>query len=102
MEYVTFSSSILHESLLTPPLLVVDFLLSFFSNKVAEQYQSFIMLIFGSILFFAGCFVYFFAPELKGLSLEEVDELFESKVPAWKSSKWTPSRRQIDYTKQEA
>lgn len=77
-------------------------MLSYFSNKIADQYQSFIMLIFGSILFFAGWFVFFAAPELKGLSLEEVDELFESRVPAWRSSKWTPSRRQIDFTKQDA
>lgn len=29
-------------------------------------------------------------PECKGKSLEEVNLLFYHKVPAWKSSKWTP------------
>ena len=35
----------------------------------------------GFILFVFGLFV---IPELKGRSLEEVDELFEARLPAWK------------------
>ncbi len=64
----------------------------YFSNKVAARYGSFIMLIFGSILIVAGLFVFFFMPELKGLTLEQVDELFESGVKPWNSAKWVPSR----------
>lgn len=51
-----------------------------------------------------GCFLYvwFFIPELKGLQLEQVDELyssesiveltyrFEKKIPPRKSASWTP------------
>lgn len=28
--------------------------------------------------------------ETKGLSLEDVDELYQSGIPAWKSPSWTP------------
>lgn len=69
-----------------------NFMLSYFSNKIAAQYQSFIMLIFGSILFASGVFVYFAMPEVKGLTLEQVDELFEHNVLPWKSGSWVPSR----------
>lgn len=31
-------------------------------------------------------FVFFVVPETKGRSLEELDELFQAKVPAWRSA----------------
>ena len=31
-----------------------------------------------------------------GHSLEEIDELYRSKVPAWKSSSWKPSTKRAD------
>ncbi|CCC14932.1 hypothetical protein SMACR_07670 [Sordaria macrospora] len=34
--------------------------------------------------FCCALFFFFFLPELKGRALEEIDELFERKVPAWK------------------
>ncbi|WWD05223.1 hypothetical protein V865_003296 [Kwoniella europaea PYCC6329] len=30
-------------------------------------------------------------PETRGISLEEVDELYRTKVPAWRSNSWVPS-----------
>ncbi|CAK7240812.1 MAG: hypothetical protein STHCBS139747_002260 [Sporothrix thermara] len=38
--------------------------------------------IYGSFSFIAIFFVYFFVPEMKGRSLEELDELFQNGVPA--------------------
>jgi Sugar (and other) transporter len=39
-----------------------------------------------------GCllFTYFCIPETKGLSLEQVDELYNDGVKPWKSSTWVP------------
>ncbi|CAO1635029.1 unnamed protein product [Sympodiomycopsis kandeliae] len=57
---------------------VFNFLLSWFSPPIAQQYKSFIMLIFGSVMWFALGFVYFVLPEVKGLTLEEVDQYYAS------------------------
>lgn len=40
--------------------------------------------IYGSFSLLAVFFVYFFVPECANRSLEELDELFQEKVPAWK------------------
>jgi MFS transporter, SP family, sugar:H+ symporter len=45
------------------------------------------MLVFGFI------YVWLFIPETKGLSLEEVDELYRAGVKPWKSAGWKPSLR---------
>lgn len=43
------------------------------------------------MLCFAFVYVFLFIPETKGISLEEVDELYRSGVKAWHSSTWKPS-----------
>lgn len=35
--------------------------------------------------------MFLFVPEVKGLSLEEVDEMYRAKIRPWKSSGWRPS-----------
>lgn len=68
-----------------------NFLLSFFSNKIATEYKTFIMLIFGSVLVFAAVFSYLVVPELRGLSLEQVEEMYqEKKLLPWQTPKWQP------------
>lgn len=42
-------------------------------------------LIYASMSFLSMAFVYFVVPEMKGRSLEELDEMFHSGVPAWRS-----------------
>ncbi|SPO27005.1 probable monosaccharide transporter [Ustilago trichophora] len=69
-----------------------NFLLSFFANKIASQYGSFIMLIFGSVLIFAWFYVYFMIPETKGISLEDVELLYSQHVKPWKSAAWVKER----------
>lgn len=56
-----------------------------------HRYNSFIMLIFGGILIVSFVYVYFLIPETKGLTLEQVDEMYESRVAPWKSASWQPS-----------
>ena len=57
------------------------------------QSDSSILLIFFGCLLFAFVYVFFFIPETKGISLEEVDELYRTGVKPWKSSNWTPTVR---------
>lgn len=43
---------------------------------------------------FCGCMflhVLFFFPETRGKRLEEIGQIWEEKVPAWRSSKWQPT-----------
>ncbi|KAL4967226.1 general substrate transporter [Aspergillus stella-maris] len=40
--------------------------------------------IWGGCAFVGAIWVWFFMPELKGRSLEDIDELFEARLPAWR------------------
>ncbi|KAF2087331.1 putative transporter [Saccharata proteae CBS 121410] len=42
-------------------------------------------MIYASISILAIAFVYFCVPEMKGRSLEELDEIFQKRVPAWRT-----------------
>lgn len=72
-----------------------NFLLSFFSPRIANDIGPLILLIFCGMLVFGYVYVYLFIPETKGLSLEEVDEMYRSRIPAWKSAGWRPSEKHI-------
>jgi len=68
-----------------------NFLLGFFSPNIAAKIGPLITLIFFGMLIFGVVYVYLLVPETKGLSLEEVDEMYRSGVKPWNSTKWTPS-----------
>ncbi|KUI69649.1 High-affinity glucose transporter [Cytospora mali] len=53
-----------------------------FTNITWETYM-----IFGTFCAFISIHVFFFYPETAGKSLEEIEYVFESKVPAWRSAK---------------
>ncbi|KAK8858902.1 hypothetical protein IAR55_003133 [Kwoniella newhampshirensis] len=72
-----------------------NFLLSYFSPLIADDIGPLILLVFCGCLVFAFVYVFFMIPETRGISLEEVDELYRTKVPAWRSSSWTPSTRHL-------
>jgi SP family sugar:H+ symporter-like MFS transporter len=48
------------------------------------------LVIFAGVLLFGVVWVYFMVPETKGLTLEEVDEMYREGTPPWKSSTWQP------------
>ncbi|TCD70103.1 hypothetical protein EIP91_004832 [Steccherinum ochraceum] len=72
-----------------------NFLLSFFAPRIAGDIGPLILLIFFGMLVFGFVFVYFFIPETKGLSLEEVDEMYRSGIKPWKSPSWRPSEKYL-------
>lgn len=66
------------------------FLISFFTPMITAAIHFYYGFVFTGCLIFSFFYVYFFVYETKGLSLEEVDELYSLKIPAWKSSDWVP------------
>lgn len=66
------------------------FLISFFTPKITNNIHFFYGYVFTGCLIFSFFYVFFFVRETKGLSLEEVDELYASDIPPWKSSSWVP------------
>ncbi|KAG2099846.1 uncharacterized protein F5147DRAFT_582490 [Suillus discolor] len=69
-----------------------NFMLSFFSPRIVDRIGPMIMLVFG-MLVFGYIYVYFAIPETKGLTLEEVDELYRSGILPWRSVGWRPSEK---------
>lgn len=70
-------------------------MLSFFSPRIANDIGPLILLIFFGMLVFGYFYVWLFIPETKGLSLEEVDEMYRAGVKPWNSVGWRPSEKPI-------
>ncbi|KAK4205425.1 hypothetical protein QBC40DRAFT_162489 [Triangularia verruculosa] len=71
------------------------YLVNYGPGKYANL-QSRIFFIWFGACFLCITFVYFFVYETKGLSLEEVDEMYNQTSPrvvAWRSKEWAPSAR---------
>lgn len=73
-----------------------NFILGFFSPRIADDIGPLILLIFCGCLVLAFIYVFFFIPETAGISIEEVDELYRSGTKAWRSAGWQPSGRLRD------
>ena len=67
---------------------MTSFLFSFFTpyllNPPYADLQSKVGLIYGSIAVCSFFFAFFCVPEMKGRSLEDINEMFEQKVPVRK------------------
>ncbi|SCV01773.1 LAME_0G18404g1_1 [Lachancea meyersii CBS 8951] len=78
------------------------FLIAFFTPFITSAINFYYGYVFMGCLVFAFFYVFFFVPETKGLTLEEVQELWEEGVLPWKSASWLPpSRRGADYNNEE-
>ncbi|KAH9198753.1 general substrate transporter [Zygosaccharomyces rouxii] len=74
------------------------FLISFFTPFITDAINFYYGYVFMGCLVFAYFYVFFFVPETKGLTLEEVNEMWMDNVLPWKSPDWVPSsRRNVDY-----
>ena len=74
-----------------------NFLLSFFAPRIAHDIGPLILLIFFGMLVFGFVYVYFAIPEVKGLSLEEVDEMYRARVLPWRSEGWKPADKHLHH-----
>ncbi len=64
------------------------FVISFFTPFITESIHFYYGFIFAGCLLFSIFFVFMFVPETKGLTLEQVDEMYASGVSAFKSASW--------------
>jgi len=68
-----------------------NFLLSFFTPFITGAINFYYGYVFMGCLIFAWFYVFFFVPETKGLSLEEVNDMWLEGVLPWKSANWIPA-----------
>ncbi|CCF57721.1 hypothetical protein KAFR_0D00740 [Kazachstania africana CBS 2517] len=75
-----------------------NFLISFFTPFITGAINFYYGYVFMGCLCVAWFYVFFFVPETKGLTLEEVNTMWEEGVLPWKSASWIPpSRRDAAY-----
>lgn len=68
--------------------IVIQYVNPYVQNQEYANLGSKVGFIFGSVSVLSMVWVFFFLPELKGRSLEELDEMFEQKVPTLKISSY--------------
>ncbi|CAL9730215.1 high-affinity hexose transporter Hxt6p [Monosporozyma unispora] len=75
-----------------------NFLIGFFTPFITGAINFYYGYVFMGCLCFAWFYVFFFVPETKGLSLEEVNVMWEEGVLPWKSANWVPpDKRDASY-----
>ncbi|CCD23836.1 sugar porter family MFS transporter NDAI_0C01750 [Naumovozyma dairenensis CBS 421] len=78
------------------------FLIGFFTPFISGAIDFYYGYVFMGCLCFSYFYVFLFIPETKGLSLEEVNTMWEEGVLPWKSAEWVPpSRRGAEYNAED-
>ncbi|CCF59003.1 hypothetical protein KAFR_0F04080 [Kazachstania africana CBS 2517] len=79
-----------------------NFLIGFFTPFITGAINFYYGFVFMGCLIVAWVYVFFFVPETKGLSLEEVNTMWEEGVLPWKSANWVPpARRDAEYNPED-
>ncbi|GAA5970832.1 hypothetical protein JCM11641_004470 [Rhodosporidiobolus odoratus] len=69
---------------------IIAIIVPYITDAGYGNLQSKITFIWAGTIALFTTYVFFFLPETKGLSLVQVDELYISGVPAWRSASWEP------------
>lgn len=79
-----------------------QFLIGFFTPFITSAINFYYGYVFVGCLVAMFIYVFIFVPETKGLSLEDIQVLYEEGVPPWKSASWTPPSRRFVAAKKES
>lgn len=75
---------------------VWGFLIGFFTPFITSAIGFNYGFVFMGCLVFSFFYVFFFVCETKGLTLEEVNEMYEEGILPWKSANWIPSSKRTE------
>ncbi|CAI8505884.1 unnamed protein product [Hanseniaspora opuntiae] len=78
------------------------FLISFFTPFITSAIHFSYGYVFMGCMIFGFFYVFFCVPETKGLTLEEVNEMWLDGVLPWKSTSWVPSSKRDESYDNEA
>ncbi|PVH16612.1 uncharacterized protein CXQ87_004907 [Candidozyma duobushaemuli] len=75
---------------------IFGFLIAFFTPFITSAIHFNYGFVFAGSMLFSVFFIYFFLCETKGLSLEEVDEMYASGLAAWKTGGFVPEAEKTE------
>lgn len=78
-----------------------QFLIGFFTPFITDAINFYYGYVFVGCLMAMFSYVFFFLPETSGLSLEDINILYEEGVPPWKSVSWVPPSQRFNQTDEQ-
>ncbi|GAA6007301.1 hypothetical protein JCM10207_001577 [Rhodosporidiobolus poonsookiae] len=68
-----------------------NFMIAFFTPRIVDRIGPLILLIFSGMMVVLCFYTYFLLRETRGLTLEQVDEMYRAHIKPWNSAKWQPT-----------